>query len=169
MYIRVSGINSMVSRHDLSRIFTFRSPICKEICESASEQLYFYDLLSDMYVAELLNGQCILDDLKIEIVKLHLEDDEYSKIMSEGSSCCLCIISSDILVIENIERCFGQTVRCYIQEKGSKKMLSVIEFNQSVEVKRHAAMDFVFSFEAYICHVVCNMLYESRSHEYCRK
>ncbi len=155
----------MVSRHDLSRIFTVRSPIRKEVCESASEQLYFYSLLSDVYVAELLNRQCILDDLKIEFVKLHLEDDEYARIRPEGTSCCLCIISSEILAIEDVERCFGQLVRCYIQEKGSKKVLSVIEFNQSVEVKRHAAMDFVFSFEAYICHIVCNTLYKSRNHE----
>ncbi|KAH9411858.1 hypothetical protein HK407_03g06100 [Ordospora pajunii] len=162
MYIRVSGINRMVSRHDLRKIFTFRSPIFKEVCESVNEQIYFYSLLSDVYAAELLNGQCILDDLNVEFVKLHLEDAEYAIIAPEGSTCCLCIVSSEMLAVEEVERCFGQSARCYIQEKGPNKMFSVVEFNEKVEVKKHAGMEWVFGFEAYACHVVFNMLYKSK-------
>lgn len=157
MYILINKINKIVSRVDLSKVFTFSEPIYKAIEPCADTQIYFYRKLSDIFSAEALNKEKLLGELSIEFVQVVLEECCISSPLK--ASHCICILSRTCIPIEDLENLFGASVCCYLEADRSEKMFYLVEFNKEVEIKDQNDGIQTFTFEDYIDHLVKFTLY----------
>ncbi|CAD26290.1 hypothetical protein [Encephalitozoon cuniculi GB-M1] len=161
MYIRVSGINKMINRHDLSRVFTFTRPIYWSIEHSSDTQLYFYSTLHEIAMAQMLDNENLIDCLEVSLVEVPLKEELCSTTSLVRNSCCLYAICSGDVSMDMIEGFFGLPVRCYLRGKKSKEV-HIIEFREAVEIRKPDFMEHVSAFEDYLSCIIEGGLYDCK-------
>ncbi|ADM11280.1 uncharacterized protein Eint_031380 [Encephalitozoon intestinalis ATCC 50506] len=159
MYIKVSGINKMINRYDLNKVFTFTRPIYKTIEHSPDVRFYFYSTLHEIAMAEKLNKRSLIECLEVSFIKNPLKEKSCLSISSSRSSCCLYTVCDRDVSIDMIERLFGLPARCYFRW-GEFKEIYIIEFKEAVEIKKADFTKYVFAFEDYIDYVIENGLFD---------
>lgn len=152
MYIKISGVNEMVSGHDLTRVFTFTGPVYKCFQHCPGVWIYFYKRLSDMLLAERLDGSELVDVLRVEFVPVVLERWHFST--PRRTAYCLCVVSHDEVAVEAVQRVFNTSVCCYLKQEKFGKILHVFEFSREVETKTCEGWDAVCALEDYVDHII---------------
>ncbi|AFM98035.1 hypothetical protein EHEL_031400 [Encephalitozoon hellem ATCC 50504] len=161
MYVRIGGMDKMVSKHDLRRIFTFTSRIYKSIECSSGIQLYFYSTLHEIMMAQRLNKEKLIGCLEVSFIELTLEEEACLSIVPSKSSHCLYAVCDGDICIDTVEKFFGSPIRCYLRSEKSEETY-VVEFKEPVEIRKPDFMKYVFSFEDYIDYVVNARLYDCK-------